>query len=296
MTTNDLDNEVYTAVQDSRLRRIVEEALMEDIGMGDLTTQAILSPERTGSAEILAKEAGVVAGLEVAALVFYTIDVDVQFRRLARDGSSVQTGMVIVQLDGSVTSMLKAERTALNILQRMSGIATLTRKFVEAVEGTSAKITDTRKTAPGLRILDKLAVRIGGGTNHRFGLDDMVLIKDNHIAAAGSLTAAVRQCLKYFEGKNSMPNIEVETTTVQQVKEALSLKGIDRIMLDNFSIKSMREAVRIINHVVEVEASGNVSLATVRTIAETGVDVISVGALTHSPKALDFSLEIKIRN
>ena len=188
--------------------------------------------------------------------------------------------------------MLKAERTALNILQRMSGIATLTRRFVDAVRGTRARITDTRKTAPGLRILDKLAVRMGGGVNHRFGLDDMILIKNNHIDAVGGISHALEKILSYRQSGCSSLRIEVETRNLDEVREALRHKGIYRIMLDNFSLDDMSKSVKMINCAVEVEASGNVSLENVRAIAETGVDVISVGALTHSPKAVDISLKI----
>jgi len=193
---------------------------------------------------------------------------------------------------GSVRGLLRAERTALNFLQRMSGIASATRTYVDAVAGTGARITDTRKTVPGLRWLDKLAVKAGGGVNHRFGLDDMVLIKDNHIAAAGSITTAVNRCTAYLRERGLSMGIEVETTSLEQVQEALGCKGLTRIMLDNFGLEPMREAVRIIDHRVEVEASGGITLDTVRPVALTGVDVISVGALTHSVIALDVSLEL----
>lgn len=209
-----------------------------------------------------------------------------------RDGSAVEAGTTVALLEGPLGGILKSERTALNILQRMSGIATLTAVFVDAVKGTSAKITDTRKTAPGIRLLDKFAVRMGGGVNHRFGLDDMVLIKDNHIAAAGGITAALDRCLAGIGRMQNPPRVEVETRTLEQVKEALSHPGVDRIMLDHFTLEDMREAVRLIDGAVEVEASGNVTLRNVRAIAETGVGFISVGALTHSSRALDLSLDV----
>jgi nicotinate-nucleotide pyrophosphorylase (carboxylating) len=204
----------------------------------------------------------------------------------------VSAGQVIGEVDGPVRGILLGERVALNFLQRMSGIATLTHKYVHAIAGTNAKITDTRKTVPGLRMLDKKAVRDGGGVNHRFGLDQMVLIKDNHIAAAGGISEAVAACRNYLSHRDLKLAIEVETTSIEQVKEAIKCEGLSRIMLDNFAIQEMAAAVRLIDHAVEVEASGGVTLQTVRPIAETGVDLISVGALTHSPKALDISLEI----
>jgi nicotinate-nucleotide pyrophosphorylase (carboxylating) len=204
----------------------------------------------------------------------------------------VSVGEIIGEVDGPVRGILLGERVALNFVQRMSGIATLTHKYVHAIAGTKAKITDTRKTVPGLRMLDKKAVRDGGGVNHRFGLDQMVLIKDNHIASARGITEAVSRCREFLRERNIEVKIEVETTSIQQVKEVLKCGGVDRIMLDNFELGLMSEAVCLVDHAVEVEASGGVTLQTVKAIAETGVDFISVGALTHSPNALDISLEI----
>ena len=261
--------------------------------MGDVTTESIVRADASGRGNFVAKEAGVIAGLEVAAMLMRIVDAELQFHSIAQEGTPVSPGTLVAAAEGPLAAILKGERVALNILQRMSGIATLTRRFVDAVKGTQAKITDTRKTAPGLRVLDKLAVRIGGGVNHRFGLDDMVLIKDNHIAAAGGVDAAIRKCLSYLSAHNHHLRVEVETKNLDEVREALNHQGIHRIMLDNFSIDEMREAVTVIHHRVEVEASGNVSLHNVRAIAETGVDVISVGALTHSPAALDISLKIQ---
>ena len=277
---------------DSRIERLIEEALMEDLGIGDITTDAIVPGDERGLGEIRAKESGVIAGVEIASQTFHLVDPNLAFTSVAADGSSIKPGTVVASIEGPVAGILKAERTALNILQRMSGIATLTRKFVDAVGGTKARITDTRKTAPGLRVLDKLAVRLGGGTNHRFGLDDMVLIKSNHVVSAGGITAAVDRCLRFLKEKNYRARVEVETRNLDEVREALRCPGVDRLMLDNYSIPDMVLAVKLIDHAVEVEASGNVTLDTVRAIAETGVDYISVGALTHSPKALDLSLTI----
>ena len=279
--------------RDSRVHRIVEEALLEDIGMGDVTTEAVVPGGLAGTAEIRVKEPGVIAGLEVARLVFRTVDADISFSPAFADGSFVEADSVVARARGPLAGILKAERTALNILQRMSGIASLTRKFVDAVKGTGAKITDTRKTPPGLRILDKLAVRLGGGVNHRFGLDDMVLIKDNHIAAAGGISAAIDRCVADLRRKDLHLKVEVETENCTEVREAFTKKGVHRIMLDNFPLGEMKKAVGIIGGTLEVEASGNVTLETVRSIAETGVNYISVGALTHSARALDIALDIR---
>jgi nicotinate-nucleotide pyrophosphorylase (carboxylating) len=275
------------------ITRIIEEAMMEDIGMGDITTDAIVPPGLQGVGEIGAKGSGVVAGLEIAAETFRISDPELVFSPLVEDGSSVDAGTLIATIEGSLAGILKGERTALNFLQRMSGIATLTRRFVDAVSGTRARITDTRKTAPGLRVLDKLAVRLGGGMNHRFGLDDMMLIKDNHIAAAGGITKAVEEAVRSQRASKHHAKVEVETKTLDEVREALACPGINRIMLDNFSLTEMKRAVALVNRAVEVEASGNVTLESVRAIAETGVGYISVGALTHSAPALDLSLNIR---
>lgn len=282
----------HSVLHDSRVSRLIELALMEDIGMGDLTSDAIIPESQLGRADFLSKEDGIVAGLEVAALVFQYCDHSITLQQLIPDGGIARKGESIASIDGSTRSILKGERTALNFLQRMSGIATTTHKYVHAVAGTRARIIDTRKTAPGLRVLDKWAVRLGGGFNHRFGLDDMVLIKDNHIVAAGGLAKAVQMCRTYLETEGIDVAIEVETKNLDEVREALYCRDIQRIMLDNFSLDEMRKAVELIARKVEVEASGGVTLQTVRSIAETGVDFISVGALTHSVKGLDISLEL----
>jgi nicotinate-nucleotide pyrophosphorylase (carboxylating) len=276
---------------DGRISRIVEQALMEDIGLGDITGDATVPEHTRSGAEFLCKQPGVIAGLEIAAMAFQLSDERVVFQRCVPDGSMVLEGGIVANVEGEAQSLLRAERVALNFLQRMSGIATLTREYVKAVEGTRAKITDTRKTVPGLRLIDKLAVRIGGGVNHRFGLDDMVLIKDNHIVAAGGITAAVERCREYLAKRSMTVAIEVETTSIIQVREALACDGITRIMLDNFPLPRMADAVSLIAGRVEVEASGGITLSTIRPVAETGVDFISVGALTHSVRALDISLE-----
>lgn len=278
-------------LNDSRIGRLIEQALFEDVGFGDITSESLIPEEQLGRAELIAKESGIISGVDIVALVFSCVDGQVTYEPAVQDGALVEKGVSLGELHGPVRSLLTGERVALNFLQRMSGIATLTHKYVHAVAGTKAKITDTRKTVPGLRVLDKKAVLDGGGINHRFALDSMVLIKDNHVAAAGGIKNAVIRCKEYLKTNQIDVKIEVETTTIEQVRELLEIGGIDRIMLDNYSIDAMKEAVALINGKIEVEASGGVNLQTVRAIAETGVDVISVGALTHSPKAMDISLE-----
>jgi len=269
------------------IRRIIRNALAEDIGPGDVTSEAIIPPLTHLQGEFLVKEAGIIAGLEIVGEVFRQVDERIRHTPLVEDGSRVHPGDVVAQVEGDGPGILSAERVALNFLQRMSGIATMTRRYVDAVAGTKAKILDTRKTVPGLRVLDKLAVRLGGGTNHRFGLYDMVLIKDNHIEAAGSIKAAVER----VRARVRDLAIEVEVESLEQLEEALALQ-VDRIMLDNMSLEEMREAVRRVAGRVELEASGGITLERVAAVASTGVDYISIGALTHSVNALDISLEI----
>jgi len=263
----------------------IRRALSEDMGSGDVTTNSIVSSAASASAQVVAKQDGILSGLSVAQQVFLTLSCDMRFNSTLSDGAQVVGGQTLLELTGPTRAILSGERTALNFLGRMSGIATLTRLFVDAVAGTKAKILDTRKTAPGLRGIDKLAVRHGGGGNHRFGLYDMVLIKNNHIDYSGSLTEAVRRARA---GANNL-EIEIEAGTAEQMDEALTL-GVERILLDNMSLDELRRAVDLCAGRAELEASGNVSLDNVRAIAETGVDFISVGALTHSAKAFDVSL------
>jgi nicotinate-nucleotide pyrophosphorylase (carboxylating) len=277
---------------DSRMTRVIEFALLEDSGLGDPTSEAIFSEGHRSSGIILLKEDGIVAGVQAAQLVFQICDPDVRLEPLLADGRSGIGGSVVANLEGETRSILRAERVALNLLQRMSGIATLTRRFADAVSGTRARITDTRKTAPGLRMFDKWAVLLGGGVNHRFGLDDMILIKDNHIAAAGGLTRALQLCREYLSARQLSIPIEVETGSLEEVGEALRCGGFQRIMLDNFSLEHLRKAVQMIDGAYEVEASGGITLDNVRSRAETGVDLISIGALTHSPKSIDLSLDL----
>ena len=279
-------------LSDSRIIRLVELALIEDTGHGDLTSDAVLSDSDLGKGDLLCKEDGIVAGLEVATLVFQHCHRSITVSPVVSDGSQIHRQQVIATVDGKAKGILHAERTALNFLQRMSGIATLTNKFVVAVAGTKAKVADTRKTVPGVRVLDKWAVRLGGGVNHRFGLDDMILIKENHVLAAGGIVKAMERCTRYVEKYGKVSSIEIEVRNLEELEQVLKRTGVQRIMLDNFSPSDMRRAVEMIDSRVEVEASGGVTLDNVRAIAETGVDYISIGALTHSVKALDISLEL----
>ena len=270
------------------IREIVRWTLNEDLGSGDVTTNWTIPADSHLRAQFLVKAGGVLAGLAVARLVFEQVDTGVLFTELSPDGKPVQPGDIVAKVEGPGRAILTAERTALNFMQRMSGIATLTRRYVEAVSGSKAVILDTRKTAPGIRVLDKWAVRLGGGQNHRMGLYDMVLIKDNHIAACGGITATVERVQAH--NTQNLP-VEVEVKNLHELREALGL-SVDRIMLDNMSLADMRQAVRLTNGKIPLEASGNVNLETVAAIAATGVDYISVGQLTHSVRALDISLDI----
>jgi nicotinate-nucleotide pyrophosphorylase (carboxylating) len=268
-------------------------ALNEDISSGDITTRATIPEYVLGKGIFLVKDEGIIAGIDVAEQVFKTVDDDLVLLKSKKDGEMVKNGDIAAIIEGSAASILTAERTALNFMQRMSGIATMAFQFKDRVKHTKAKIIDTRKTVPGLRLIDKLAVRIGGCKNHRMGLYDMFLIKDNHIAVAGSITKAVKECIDYRNLKSINSLIEVETTNLLEVAEALQ-SGADIIMLDNFELGEMAKAVSLINGKCMVEASGGVNLYTVKDIAETGVDFISVGALTHSVKVLDISLEVEL--
>jgi nicotinate-nucleotide pyrophosphorylase (carboxylating) len=270
------------------ISRIIRIALAEDIGDGDVTSLATIPENAPFQGDLVAKEDGIVAGLEVARRVFTELDARVQWIGFVHDGDAVRAGQILAQLRGPGRALLTGERVALNLLQRMSGIATLTRRYVDAVQGTRATILDTRKTAPGVRALDKWAVRLGGGQNHRSGLYDMALIKDNHIAAVGNISEAVRR-VRSVIGRDRL--VEVEVTDLDQLREALELP-VDRIMLDNMTLDQTRKAVRISGGRVPLEASGKVNLRRVGAIARTGVDYISCGALTHSVRALDISLEL----
>lgn len=264
---------------------IIHNALQEDIGEGDVTTLSIV-PENSGyRGRFVAKDAGLIAGLEITERTFRFLNDGIAFEIFRADGEQVHRGEIVAEITGPGRALLSGERVALNLLQRMSGIATMTRKFVDAVAGTKAIILDTRKTAPGLRVLDKWAVRLGGGQNHRFGLYDMVMIKENHVAAAGGITAAVQRVRQ--QNAERLP-IEVEVASLAELEETLNL-GVDRILLDNMSLADVRRAVQLAGNGAPLEASGNVTLENVAEFAATGVDYISVGMLTHSVQNFDMS-------
>jgi len=264
---------------------LIKQSLREDIGSGDITTDSLELVKTITQATIIAKEEGVIAGLNVFYEVFKQVDSDIKITFYKRDGDKVINKEPIAKLEGNPVSLLKGERVALNFIQRMSGIATQTSRMVEQLAGTDAKLLDTRKTTPMLRQLEKYAVKVGGGFNHRFGLYDMIMLKENHIRAAGSITKAVQMVNK----NNCTYKVEVEVTNLEELREAVEAK-VDRVMLDNMSIEAMKQAVELYKGKVELEASGNVRLETIREIANTGVDFISSGAMTHSYKSLDISL------
>ena len=272
------------------LHKLITLALHEDVGRGDITTQAIYSGSELAKAEFVAKEDGIIAGIEVAKRVFSEVDENIRFEPVVEDGARVQRGDIIAKANGPAGSLLTAERTVLNFMQRMSGIATKSRIFADAISHTKAKVLDTRKTIPGHRYTDKWAVKLGGGENHRIGLYDRYLIKENHISVAGSIQVAIQNCVAHRQSNKLSAQIEIEVTSLDELREALKFSDVDYIMLDNMSVELMKEAVAITAGRCKLEASGNVNLETIATIAETGVDFISVGALTHSVKALDISL------
>jgi nicotinate-nucleotide pyrophosphorylase (carboxylating) len=271
-----------------QIERLIRDALDEDIGAGDLATMATIAAELQGTGLFRAKKDGVVAGLVLLPRIFYFIDHKVAVRLLTNDGDSVSQGTVVAEAVGPVRALLLAERTALNFLQRLSGTATLTRKYVDAIKDFPCKVLDTRKTTPGLRTLEKYAVRLGGGMNHRIGLYDAALVKDNHIEATGSIADAVKAVRRHAP---FMAKVEVETSNMKQVQEAVDA-GADVIMLDNMTIAQMTEAVKLVNKRAWVEASGGITLETIRQVAATGVDFISSGALTHSAPVVDFNMKI----
>jgi len=263
----------------------------EDIGEGDHTTFSTIPFDTTGSAKLLVKEAGILAGLEVAQRIFHRFDQEVHLEILKKDGSAIAPGDLVFRVRGKVHSLLQCERLVLNVMQRMSGIATATNEYVNLLEGTGTKILDTRKTTPGMRFLEKEAVRLGGGVNHRFGLYDMILIKDNHIDFAGGIEQAVTACKAYLEREKLKLDMVVETRSLKDIEVVLSIGGIQRILLDNFSVELTREAVELIDNQVETESSGGITRETIRSYAECGVDYISVGALTHQINSLDLSMK-----
>ena len=272
------------------LSQFITNALHEDIGDGDHTSLASIPGNTQGKAKIFAKEDGIIAGIELAEQIFRTVDVHLKFEAESSDGDPVNNGDTLIYISGKTQSILKAERLVLNCMQRMSGIATLTNKMVQLLDGLSTKILDTRKTTPGFRYIEKWAVRIGGGGNHRFGLYDMIMIKDNHIDFSGGISNAIQNTQTYLKEHNKELQICIEARSVEDVKEILGCGGVDRIMLDNFSTALLKEAVDLINGEYKTEATGGINIDTIRSYAESGVDYVSVGALTHSAGSLDISL------
>ena len=271
--------------------RLIDLAFAEDIGDGDHTTLCCIPDDAMGKSHLLIKENGILAGVEVAKKVFDRFDSTMSVEVLINDGEPVKAGDIAMVVSGKVRSLLQTERLMLNIMQRMSGIATMTNKYVKRIEGTKTHILDTRKTTPGMRILEKQAVLIGGGMNHRIGLFDMILLKDNHIDFAGGIENAINRCHEYLKDKNLDLKIEIEVRSFDELDKVLSHGGVDRIMLDNFSVEDTKKAVQIINGRYETESSGGITYDTIRDYAECGVDFISVGALTHSGKGLDMSFK-----
>lgn len=263
----------------------------EDIGDGDHSTLSCIPADALGSQQLIVKQSGIIAGIEVARQVFSTFDPSLRVTQFLNDGDRVNPGDIAFRVDGPVRSLLQTERLMLNIMQRMSGIATRTAEYVELLKGTRTRILDTRKTTPGLRLLEKMAVRIGGGTNHRFGLFDMVMLKDNHVDHAGGITQAIDRCHEYLKANNRDLRIEIEVRNLDELRQVLAHGGVDRIMLDNFPPELTRQAVRLIGGRYETESSGGITLDTLRSYAECGVDFISVGALTHHVSSLDLSFK-----
>ncbi len=272
---------------------LIEQWFREDIGEGDHTTLSTIPEDATGSASLLVKEEGIIAGVGIAELVFNKFDPQLQVVTLIRDGAAISVGDIVLTVEGKVRSILQSERLVLNVMQRMSGIATETSRYATALAGTATKILDTRKTTPGFRYMEKEAVRIGGGVNHRIGLYDMILIKDNHIDFAGGIEKAIRSARSYLDEKGLDLKIEVEVRNLEDIEKVLETGHVDRIMLDNFSVGMTRDAVRLIAGKVETESSGGITFNSLRSYAECGVDYISAGALTHQVRSLDLSLKAK---
>lgn len=271
--------------------RLIDLSFAEDIGDGDHTTLCCIPEDAMGKSHLLIKEDGILAGVEIAKEVFARFDPTMVVEVLINDGAKVHRGDIAMVVTGKVRSLLQTERLMLNIMQRMSGIATMTHRYVERIEGTGAHVLDTRKTTPGMRMLEKMAVMIGGGVNHRIGLFDMILLKDNHIDFAGGISNAINRCHAYLKERSLDLKIEIEVRNFDELNQVLECGGVNRIMLDNFTVADTKKAVDLINHRYEVESSGNITLDTIRSYAEQGVDYVSVGALTHSVKGLDMSFK-----
>ena len=271
--------------------KLIDLAFSEDIGDGDHTTLCCIPENAMGKSRLLIKEEGILAGMRIAKEIFHRFDPTMQVEQFMEDGTHVKPGDVPMIVTGKVRSLLQTERLMLNVMQRMSGIATMTNKYVQRLEGTNTRVLDTRKTTPGMRMLEKEAVKIGGGCNHRIGLFDMILLKDNHIDFAGGIANALDHCAAYQKEKGLNLKVEIECRTLDEIKQVMAHGGADRIMLDNFSIEDTKKAVELINHKFETESSGGITYDTLRQYAECGVDFISVGALTHSVKGLDMSFK-----
>lgn len=277
-----------------QLKSFIEQAIIEDVQDGDHTTLASLPEDKLGEAKLLVKDGGIIAGVEVGVAIFNQIDETLEVNVLIPDGQEVKYGDIVLYVKGSIHSILKAERLVLNVMQRMSGIASRTAEYVKELEGTRTKVLDTRKTTPLLRFLEKRAVVIGGGVNHRFGLYDMILIKDNHVDYAGSISQAVSNALQYKIQKGIQIPIEVEVRNFEELNELLACSGVDRVMFDNFTPEDVKKAVMLVGDRMVTEASGGITLSTIRSYALSGVNYVSVGALTHSVKSLDLSLKAKL--
>lgn len=273
------------------LREFILRSLSEDIGDGDHTSLASIPPEATGKAKLLIKEKGILAGIRIARELFHVIDKNLHAEILLDDGAKVQPGDIAFYITGPTQSILKSERLVLNIMQRMSGIATSTSEYVSRLSGLKTKVLDTRKTTPGFRFIEKEAVKIGGGMNHRMGLYDMIMLKDNHIDYAGGIEKAITKTLEYLKSNNLNLKVEIEARNLGDIRKILEVGGVNRIMLDNFSVEDTRKAVELISGRYETESSGGITLDTIRSYAECGVDFVSVGALTHHIRSLDMSLK-----
>lgn len=278
-------------MNNKQLFAFIENALAEDLGDGDHSSIACIPENTTGKAQLLVKEEGILAGVDVALAIFKYVEPEIKIECFLRDGFAVKPGDIAFTVEGRIRTLLKTERLILNVMQRMSGIATRTKTYVNKLEGLKTKVLDTRKTTPGMRMLEKAAVKIGGGENHRMGLYDMVMLKDNHIDFAGGIEKAISSVHKYLKNIGKDLKIEIEVRNMDELKEVLRVGGIHRIMLDNFNTETSKKAVELINGKYETESSGNITLETIRGYAETGVDFISVGALTHHIKSLDLSLK-----
>ncbi|MBS1680758.1 MAG: carboxylating nicotinate-nucleotide diphosphorylase [Bacteroidetes bacterium] len=277
---------------DEAISLFIKSALNEDLGEGDHSTLATIPPSKKSKAKLLIKANGIIAGITIAEKIFNEIDPSLQLTFFKKDGDIMSAGEIAFEVSGKAQSILSGERLVLNCMQRMSGIATYTNRLSQLIEGTKSQLMDTRKTTPNFRLMEKWAVAIGGGRNHRFALYDMIMLKDNHIDVAGSITQAVRDAKEYLKSKNKNLKIEVETRTLSEVEEALNTNSVDVIMLDNMSLDEMRQSVKLINGKCKTEASGGITEATLRAVAESGADYISMGSLTHSAKSLDLSLKI----